>query len=98
MKGGWFIGDFYPSLLNTDKFEVAVKRYKKGEWESSHAHKVATEYTVIVSGKVRMNNEIFMKDSIIVISPNEYTDFEALEDTDTLVIKTPSVKGDKYLK
>jgi quercetin dioxygenase-like cupin family protein len=34
---------------------------------------------------------------IIVIDPNESTAFEALEDTLTVVVKTPSVAGDKYI-
>ena len=28
--GGWFIGNFTPSLLQTSAFEVAIKKYKKG--------------------------------------------------------------------
>ena len=31
MHKGWFVGDFTPSVLNTEKCEVAVKRYKKGD-------------------------------------------------------------------
>ena len=31
MKGGWFIGNFEPSLYKTNDCEVAVKTYKKGD-------------------------------------------------------------------
>ena len=31
MIGGWFIGNFEPSLLKTNDVEVAVKKYKAGD-------------------------------------------------------------------
>ncbi len=93
---GWFVGDFIPTLMPTGDIEIAVKRYKAGESEGRHVHKIATELTLIVSGKVRMNNEEYIADDIIEILPNEPTDFFAIEDTVTLVVKTPSVPNDKY--
>ena len=38
MKGGWFVGDFEPSLYKTKNAEVAIKTYKAGSIESSHYH------------------------------------------------------------
>jgi len=93
---GWFIGNFVPTCISTDVCEVAVKRYKQTDYESSHHHKVATEITFIVEGSVSMNNVIYDKGSIIEISPGESTDFLALTDTITVVVKLPSVKNDKY--
>ena len=95
---GWFIGNFEPTLFNNDDFEIAIKRYKKGDYEESHTHKISTEYTIIIDGKVLMNETIFEKDDIIIIEPNEYTDFRCLTDTVTCVIKIPCSKNDKYLK
>jgi quercetin dioxygenase-like cupin family protein len=95
--GGWFIGNFEPSLDNREDFEVSVKYYKAGDVEKRHLHKLATEYTVIAKGKVKMNNEIIEEGTIVKIEKNESTDFEVLEDTITLVVKTPSVKNDKYI-
>jgi len=93
---GWFIGDFSPTLFATDQFEIAVKRYTTGERESAHVHKVASEYTLVVSGKVRMKNVEYGPDDIVVIPPGEATDFEVLESAVTVVVKVPCVKGDKY--
>jgi mannose-6-phosphate isomerase-like protein (cupin superfamily) len=93
---GWFVGDFDPSILKTKDFEVAIKEYKAGDYEKMHVHKIATEYTIIVSGTVSMNNILYKKGSIIEIEPGEYTDFESLTDSITVVVKTPCVKGDKY--
>jgi hypothetical protein len=97
MKGGWFIGNFSPTLLDDSNFEVAVKYYKEGDYEKSHFHKISTEYTVIVEGEVKMNNIIYKKGDIIVISPMESTDFIALTDVTTTVIKIPSSINDKYI-
>lgn len=94
---GWFIGNFEPSLLKTDDFEIAIKRYNKGDYEESHVHKIATEYTLIVSGSVKMNGKCYYADDIIEIKPNEYTDFKCLSKVITCVVKVPCVKNDKYL-
>ena len=96
MTKGWFIGNFEPSLLKTNDVEVAVKSYKKCDKESKHFHKIATEFTVILSGKVRMFDKEFEKDSIIKIEPNEATAFECLEDSVTVVVKFPGANNDKY--
>jgi len=97
MIGGWFVGDFEPSAIRTKDFEVAVKKYKAGDKEARHTHKVAIELTVVISGKVLMNSQEYEEGSIIQISPNTSSDFEAIEDTVTVVVKTPSVAGDKYI-
>ncbi|MDR2123610.1 MAG: hypothetical protein LBP38_01310 [Desulfovibrio sp.] len=97
MINGWFIGNFEPSLYKTDAVEVAVKAYKKGDYDEKHYHKVATEYTVIVSGRARMNGVEYEAGDIIVMEPGEVTDFEALEEgTSDVVVKIPSVNYDKY--
>lgn len=98
MTKGWFIGNFEPSLLKTNAVEVALKKYKKGDYEEAHYHKIATEFTVIVSGRVRMNGKEYIEGDIIVIEPNDSTDFEALEDnTVNVVVKIPGANNDKYL-
>lgn len=97
MVKGWFVGNFDPTLIKTNDVEIAVKEYKKGDYEEKHYHKIATEITVIVSGKVRMNGKEYSKGDIIVIEPNEVTDFEALEDTVNTVVKFPGASHDKYL-
>ena len=56
--GGWFIGDFMPTLYKTTDVEVAVKKYFQGQKEESHYHKIATEFTVIISGEVEMKSDM----------------------------------------
>lgn len=97
MIGGWFIGHFEPSVLKTNDFEVAVKKYKKGDYEKKHFHKIATEYTLILDGEVIMSGKKFKSGDIILIQPNESTDFKALTDVKTIVVKTPSIDKDKFL-
>lgn len=96
--GGWIVGNFDPSIIKTEDFEVSVKRYNKGDYEKSHVHKVAQEITVIVQGAAKMNGSTYRADDVVVIDKNEATDFEVLEDnTITCVVKVPSVMGDKYV-
>lgn len=97
MKGGWFVGNFVPTSLKTSDCEVACKRYIKGDSEEAHVHRVATEVTVIVDGLVRMNGVTYESGDIIVLEPGDGTDFQALEDTTNVVVKVPSVAGDKYV-
>lgn len=94
--GGWFVGDFEPTLLRTGEFEAACKYYKAGDREAAHVHKVASEFTVIASGRVRMNDREYGAGAVILLEPGDATDFEALDDTITFVVKTPCVKNDKY--
>ena len=98
MIKGWFIGNFEPTLYKTDAVEVGVKRYKAGSHESWHYHKVATEITVIVTGRVKMCGKEFLTGDIIIIEPGEETDFEVIEDTVTTVVKLPGASHDKYLR
>ena len=96
MKKGWFVGNFLPTLYKTNDCEVAVKQYKKGEYEKSHYHKIATEITVIVKGRVRMFQNEYSEGDIIVVEPGEATSFEALEDSINVVVKLPGANNDKY--
>ena len=96
MKNGWFVGNFEPTVLKTNDVEVAVKKYKANDYEKKHFHKIATEITLIVSGEVEMNKKRYREGDIIVIEPNEATDFLAITDAMTIVVKKPSAKDDKY--
>ena len=98
MIKGWFVGNFEPTILKTNDVEVAIKEYNKGDYEQRHYHKIATEITVITQGKVKMNGIEYKKGDIIVMEPNESTDFECLEDnTQNVVVKLPGANNDKYL-
>lgn len=90
------MGDFIPTLHKTDAVEVAVKKYRSGERESKHYHKVATEITVVVNGVVEMNQKRFKEGDIIIMEPGEATDFLCVEDSVTTVVKIPGAKNDKY--
>ncbi|EHZ0010083.1 TPA: hypothetical protein ACNB0W_002079 [Escherichia coli] len=98
MVRGWFVGGFEPTLFKTTDVEVAVQKFKAGDKEAAHCHKIATEITVIVSGRARMAGKEVKSGDIVKIAPGEFTDFEALEDTVTTVVKLPGALNDKYLK
>jgi quercetin dioxygenase-like cupin family protein len=96
MIKGWFVGDFDPVVFKSSQCEVGVKRYKTGDYEPAHVHKIATEITMVIEGRAQMGPTELTKGSIVMLEPGEGTDFRALEDTLTVTVKVPSVPGDKY--
>lgn len=97
MTKGWFIGDFTPTLWQTKDVEVAVKFYRAGDSEAAHLHKVATEFTVVTAGIIEMNGVQCHPGEIVVIDPGEITDFRAITDATTTVVKIPGAQNDKYV-
>jgi len=97
MERGWFVGAFDPSALVTDACEVALKSYKAGDCEARHFHKVATEVTLIVSGRVLICGSEFGPGDIVVVEPGEAVDFVAITDAVNVVVKIPGALDDKYL-
>ena len=97
MVRGWFVGSFSPTAYQTQVCEVAVKYYKAGDKEPSHYHKVATEITLVLSGRVRMVDQKWGPGDIIVLEPGEATSFEALTDAVNVVVKIPGALNDKFL-
>lgn len=96
MIKGWFVGNFEPTCFNVEGAEVALKRYKKGDIERSHHHKMAYEITFVVSGKISMNGLECSEGQIILVEPGESVSFESIDDSINVVVKVPCVKGDKY--
>ena len=96
MTGGWFIGNFEPSALKTNQFEVCYKVHKKGEAWPVHYHKVATEINYLIRGAMRIKNRELREGDIFILHPGEIADPVFLDDCELIVVKTPSVKNDKY--
>lgn len=96
MVKGWFVGSFSPTAFSSTDCEVAVKRYKAGDYENPHYHKIATEITLVLSGQVRMIGRTWNEGDIIVLEPGAVTDFEALTDAVNVVVKVPGALNDKF--
>ena len=95
-KNGWFIGDFEPSLLRTSAFEVAHHFYPKGFKGTPHVHKISTEYNYIVSGRLTASGKELCSGDFFIYEPMDVSDVEFLEDTNLIIVKTPSMPQDKY--
>lgn len=94
--GGWFIGDFTPSILRTTAFEVGCKMHKKGEVWPAHYH-TGDEYNFLMSGRIKICEQILEAGDLFHIEPNEIADPEFLEDCYVVVVKVPSKPGDKFI-
>lgn len=97
MTKGWFVGAFEPTIYNTECCEVAVKKFNSGDCEDKHYHKIATEITVIISGRVRMFSREWVEGDIVIAEPLDETSFEALTDAVLTVVKLPGALNDKYV-
>ena len=93
---GWFRGDFEPSVMRTPLFEVGILTHKKGEEWPAHYHKHATEYNVLLDGRMRIAGEIVKAGDVFWFEPGDVADPEFLEDCRVCVVKRPSIIGDKY--
>lgn len=94
---GWYVGDFSPSIHQTSEFEVGLLTHKKGEVWEAHFHKKAREINLLLEGRMLIHGIELSAGQLFVLEPWEVADPIFLEDCKVLVIKTPSVKGDKYI-
>lgn len=97
MMGGWFVGNFEPSVFKTEKFEVGIKHHYKGEQYEKHYHKESTEINYLFKGKMIIQNRELVSGDIFIISPYEVSDPIFLEDCTVVVVKTPSSPKDKTI-
>jgi len=96
MKGGWFIGDFEPSVCKTKDFEVCYKVHEKNEKWPVHYHKIATEINYLIRGKMIIQDTQLAEGDIFVFSPGEVANPIFLERCEIIVVKIPSLVNDKY--
>lgn len=94
---GWFIGNFEPSILKTKDFEIGIIKHTKGEKWPKHYHAKADEFNVLLNGRMIINQKELNSGDIFVIQKMEIADPAFIEDCEILVIKIPSVPGDKYV-
>lgn len=106
MKNGWFVGDFLPTAWKSSTFEVGYLKHAKNEFHASHYHKVATEINLLVKGRMKIIIEspdgtsverFLRKGDIFIIYPDEISRVQFLTDCELVVIKDPSLPGDKYI-
>ena len=96
-KLGWFIGAFKPSLLPTKQFEVGFKHHRKDEDYPAHYQQVATEYNLLVHGRMTIGEEIFNDGDLFVIPPGEVVKPIFISDCQVVCIKVPSLPGDRVV-
>lgn len=96
MKGGWFVGDFEPSVLRTKNFEVGYHTHKKGDDTSNHYHKDSIEINVIIKGKMIVNKKELQAGDVFVFEPYVVSEAEFLEDTELIVVRNSSNTKDKH--
>lgn len=97
MKGGWFVGDFYPRVTESKEVEVSYKKHPKGEEWDTHYHEYVTETNLLVRGEMIIQGMKLFAGDIFVLEPYEIADPEFLEDCEIVCVKTPAIKNDKIV-
>lgn len=93
---GWFIGDFEFPVLKSKQFEVCGKFHAKDEKWPIHTHRIATEYTYIIKGTMIIQGKTLRDNTVFVLEPYELADPVFVTDCYVVIVKIPSVPGDKY--
>lgn len=97
MINGWFIGDFEPSAFKNCFFEIAHHKHDTNYIAEKHTHKIATELTYIVKGRMIVSGKELSSGDMFIYEANEVSDVRILENVDLIVVKWPSIPSDKYI-
>ena len=97
--GGWFVGSFDPKLIERNDIEFGYKRIPKNTKPDYHFHKLKTEYTILLEGRIICldKNQIIKPITCIKLLPYEKNDQFFPDESLILVINTPSKQNDKYI-
>lgn len=96
-SGGWFVGDFEPSIFWSKDMEVGFKHFEAGDVEPEHFQRKSTELTFVVRGECRIGDQSLIAGDIAEIPPLVSASFEAMSPVDLIVVKIPSAPQDKVL-
>ena len=96
-QGGWFIGDFEPSIWRTSAYEVGYKHHTAGEPWPTHYHEHMDELTFLLSGTMIRQGQTMTGPVIFELSRGEIADPVFVTDCTIFIIKAPSVPGDKVV-
>lgn len=95
--GGWFIGNFDRAAFRTSEFEVGIARHAADSCWPQHYHAVATEINCLLRGEMTICGQTLKSGDVFIIEPNELADPVFHTDCEVVVVKVPSLPGDKYV-
>lgn len=90
MVGGWFVGDFTPTMYTSKHVEVGIKSHSMGDWWPAHYQKVATEVNCLLRGRMELGSQIVHAGDIVLVEPGEVVRPRFLEDCEVVVVKLPA--------
>lgn len=94
---GYFIGDFFKAVFRTNNFEVSYKFHKKGDVHERHYHQYTTEFILVTQGSLIVNKNKIVKGQLFILEPYMVNEIDYLEDTELVVIKSPSLPNDRVV-
>jgi hypothetical protein len=97
MTNGWYIGAFSPTAYYTKDFEVAILEHKMNEEWPAHYHALCDEINYLLKGTMMLNDKMLVAPVIFIVEKNEIANPIFYTDCTVVVVKTPSIPGDKYI-
>ena len=94
---GWFMGNFEPSLVKVEDFEICIAHHYAGELSQSHYHTNSKEINVVTSGEILVNGTRLVKGGIFIYEAFEVSEVSFVLDTSLVVIRMPSSPFDKVI-
>lgn len=91
MKDGWFVGGFEPTAYYTKDFEVNYRTHPAGSDWDMHYHTEVTEITLIIKGRMLMQDKELTDGDIFIMGPWEIANPVFLEDCEVICVKLPSI-------
>lgn len=95
-SNGWFVGDFDKTAYRTASCEVSYKEHAAGEYWAAHYHKLGDEINYLISGTMEINGERLEAPVVFLIEKGEISRPTFITDVKLVVVKVPSIPGDKY--
>lgn len=97
LKGGWFIGNFDPTLYKTEACEVAYKYHFPGEDWPEHYHQHSDEINYLVSGQMEINGQKIEAPRVFIIKKGEAAKPRFITTVSLIVVRVPGIPNDKVL-
>ena len=94
---GWILGNFFPTLLKTDKIEVGILSHKANEIWPYHIHDYSDEYNYVYSGEMTVNDQFYKTGDGFFIPKGHPAVPQFKTDCLVICVKIPSIPTDKRI-
>ena len=89
-RKGWIVGNFTPSFVKTNNFEVGILHRPADKNNPFHIHDTTVDYNYIISGSLKLSGIEFKRGDSYVLRKGHPSVAEVIEDCSLVCVKIPS--------